>query len=58
MFRAIISHILWSIIPSLDVRAVSWPWEERYVHSMASARHGKCESDTASLYKSDGKDTF
>jgi hypothetical protein len=24
----------------------------------AWARHGKCESDTAALYKSNGKDTF
>jgi len=25
---------------------------------MAWARHGKCELDTAALYKSNGKDTF
>jgi len=25
---------------------------------MAWARHGKCESDTAALRKSNGKDTF
>ena len=44
--------------PSLDGRAVLWSWEERHGQSMAWARHGKCESDTAALCKSNGKDTF
>jgi len=44
--------------PSLDGHAVLWPWEERHGQSMAFARHGKCESDTASLRKSIGQDTF
>jgi len=35
-----------------------WPWEERHGQSMAWARHGKCESDTAAFCKSNGKDTF
>ena len=35
--------------PSLYGRAVLWPREER---------HGKCESDTAALCKSNGKNTF
>ena len=39
-------------------RAVLWPWEERRGHSMAWAWHGKCESDTAALCESNGKDTF
>jgi len=26
--------------PSLDGRAVPWPWEERHGQSMAWARHG------------------
>jgi hypothetical protein len=34
------------------------PWEERIGQSMAWARHGKCESHTAALCKSNGKDTF
>ena len=38
--------------------AALWPWEERHGQSMAWARHGKCESDTAALCKSNGKDTF
>ena len=37
---------------------IPWPWEERHGQSMARARHGKCESDTAALCKSNGKDTF
>jgi hypothetical protein len=32
-----------------------WPWEERHGQW---ARHGKCESDTAALCKSNRKDTF
>jgi len=44
--------------PSLDGRAVPWPWEERHHRSMAWAWYGKCESDTAALCKSNGKDTF
>jgi hypothetical protein len=44
--------------PSLDGRAVQWPCEERHGQSMAWAWHGKCESDTAALCKSNGKDTF
>ena len=44
--------------PSRDGRAVLWPWEERHGQSMAWARHGKCESDTTALCKSNGKDTF
>ena len=44
--------------PSLDGRSVPWPSEERHGQSMAWARHGKCESDTAALCKSNGKDTF
>ena len=43
---------------SLDGRAVPWPLEERHGQSMAWARHGKCESDTAALCKSNGKDAF
>jgi len=27
-------------------------------NGMVGARHGKCESDTAALCKSNGKDTF
>jgi len=42
----------------LDGRAVPWPWEERHGQSMAWARHGKCESDTPALCKSNGKDTL
>ena len=38
--------------------AVLWPGEERHGRSMAWAWHGKCESDTAALCKSNGKDTF
>ena len=34
--------------------AVPWPWEERHVQSVAWAWHGKCESDTAALCKSNG----
>jgi len=41
--------------PSLDGRAVPWPWEERHCQSMAWAWHGKCESDTAALCKSNGR---
>jgi len=37
---------------------VLWPSEERHGRSMAWAWHGKCESDTAALCKSNGKDTF
>ena len=44
--------------PSRDGRAVLWPWEERHGRSMAWAWHGKCESDTAALCESNGKDTF
>ena len=44
--------------PSLDGRAVPWPWEERYGRSMAWAWHGNCKSDTAALCKSNGKETF
>jgi hypothetical protein len=44
--------------PSLDGRAVMWPWEERHGRSMAWECYGKCESDTAALCKSNGKDTF
>jgi len=44
--------------PSLNGRAVPWPWEERHGQSTAWARHGKRESDTAALCKSNGKDTF
>jgi hypothetical protein len=47
--------------PSLDGRAVLWPREERHGRSMAwhgMAWHGNCESDTAALCKSNGKDTF
>jgi len=44
--------------PSLDGRAVLWPWEERHGQSMAWARHDKCESITAALCKSNGTDTF
>jgi hypothetical protein len=43
---------------SLDGRAVPWPWEERHGQCMAWVWHGKCESDTAALCKSNGKDTF
>jgi len=32
-------------------------WLE-HVMGAAWAWHGKCESDTAALYKSNGKDTF
>ena len=32
--------------------------KKRHGQSMAWARHGKCESDTAALCKSNGKDTF
>jgi len=35
-----------------------WPWEEWHGQSRAWAQHGKCESDTAALCKSNGKDTF
>ena len=38
--------------------AVLWPREERHGRSMAWACRGKCESDTAALCKSNGKDTF
>ena len=38
--------------------AVLWPWEEWHGRSMAWAWRGKCESDTAALCKSNGKDTF
>ena len=31
---------------------------KRHGQSMAWARHGKCESDTAAPCKSNGKDTF
>jgi hypothetical protein len=31
---------------------------KRHGQSMAWARHGKCESDTAALCKSNGKDAF
>ena len=34
------------------------PWVERHGQSMACARHGKCESDTSALHKSNGKDTL
>ena len=44
--------------PSRDGRAVLWPGEERHGRSMAWALHGKCESVTAALCKSNGKDTF
>ena len=44
--------------PSRDGRAVLWLWEERHGRSMAWARHGKCESDTAALCKWNGKDTL
>ena len=43
---------------SRDGRAVLWPCEELHGRSMAWAWHGKCESDTAALCKSNGKDTF
>ena len=32
--------------------------EKNGIVSMAWARHGKCESNTAALCKSNGKDTF
>jgi len=35
-----------------------WSWEERHGWSMAWTWHGKFESDTAALCKSNGKDTF
>ena len=35
-----------------------WSWEERHGRIMAWAWHGKCESETAALCKSNGKDTF
>ena len=38
--------------------AVLWPSEERHGRSMAWAWHGKCESDTAAMCKSNGKGTF
>ena len=38
--------------------AVPWPWEEWHGQSMAWARHGKCESATVALCKSNGKDTL
>jgi hypothetical protein len=38
----------------LDSRAVPWPWEERHGQSRAWEWHGKCESDTATLCKSNG----
>ena len=44
--------------PSLGGRAVLWPWKERHGRSMAWAWHGKCESDTATLCQSNGKDKF
>jgi hypothetical protein len=44
--------------PSLEGCAVPWSWEERHGQSMAWARHGKCESDTTALCKSNGKETF
>ena len=44
--------------PSRDGHAVPWPWEEGHGQSMAWARHGKCESDTAAMGKSNGKDTL
>ena len=44
--------------PSLDGRAVPWPREERHGMGTAWAWHGKCESHTAALCKSSGKDTF
>ena len=37
--------------PCCAVRKTAWS-------GVAWARHGKCESDTAALYKSNGKDTF
>jgi len=43
---------------SLDGRAMPWLSGERQGQSMAWAWHGKCESDTAALCKSNGKDTF
>jgi len=47
-----------SIPQHRDGRAVLWSWEERHDRSMAWAWawHGKCESDTAALCKSNGKD--
>ena len=36
-------------------RAVLWPWEVQHGRSMAWAWHGKCESDMATLCKSNGK---
>ena len=36
--------------------AVLWPSKERHGRSMAWSWHGKCESDTAALCKSIGKD--
>ena len=44
--------------PSLDGRAVPGPGEERRGQSTVWAWHGKCESDTAVLCKSNGKDTL
>ena len=41
--------------PSLDGRAVLWPWEELHGQSKAWARHGKCKLDTAALCKSNEK---
>jgi len=32
--------------------------KKKHGQSMAWARHGKCESDTAALCKSNGKDAF
>jgi len=40
---------------ALTMPFFSWP---RHVQSMVWARHGKCESDTAALCKSNGKETF
>ena len=44
--------------PHLEGRAVPRPLEERHGQSMAWAWQAKCESDTAALCKSNGKDTF
>ena len=58
VFRIWFTTVRPCLIQTCHALTMPWPWEERHGQNMAWAQHGKCESDTAALCKSNGKDTF
>jgi hypothetical protein len=56
--RPMLIHTYYAVLLPLPFRGLERSLSERNIRGMARERHGMCESNTASLCKSNGKDTI